>query len=129
MVGNNLGFKTGEAAKHAFTSHQTKYLRRKKTLKNLKRSGTAAEEVMKAEKDMQECLFLGWTILCMKEKNNLQNNEEDMKASETIEQYISEIDPDIFNDVDVQKRSSFIERSSSSLVSLQPEQPLGSENG
>ena len=84
---------------------------------------------MKAEKDMQECLFLGWTILCMKKKNNLQNNEEDMKAIETVEQYISEIDPDIFNDVDVQKRSSFIERSSSSLVSLEPEQPLGSENG
>ena len=59
-VAKDIGLETGEAAKNAFTSLRTKYVRRKKTLKDLKRSGTDAEKVMKAEKDMREYLFLSW---------------------------------------------------------------------
>ena len=38
-VAKDIGLETGEAAKNAFTSLRTKYVRRKKTLKDLKRSG------------------------------------------------------------------------------------------
>ena len=51
-VAKDIGLETGEAAKNAFRSLRTKYVRQKKTLKNLKRSGNDAEKVMKAEKDM-----------------------------------------------------------------------------
>ena len=51
-VAKDIGLETGEAAKNAFTSLRTKYVRRKKTLKDLKRSGTDAEKVMKTEKNM-----------------------------------------------------------------------------
>ena len=44
-----------------------------------------------------------------------------MKVRKTVGQCISETDPDIFNNVDVQNHSSFIEHNSSSLVSLEPE--------
>ena len=84
-------------------------MRRKKTLKDLKRSGTDAEKVMKAEKDMREYLFLSWLDSFVYERNNkcnLQNNENDMEASEPVEHNITEIDPIIFDDVDVQNRSS-----------------------
>ena len=57
-VAKDIGLKTGEAAKNALTTPRTKYVRRKKTLKYLKRSGTYAAKVMKAEKDMREYLFL-----------------------------------------------------------------------
>ena len=53
-VAKDIGLETGKAAKNAFTSLRTKYLRQKKTLKDLKKSGTDAEKVMKAEKDMRE---------------------------------------------------------------------------
>ena len=46
---------------------------------------------------------------------------EDMKVRKTVGKCISETDPDIFNNVDVQNHSSFIEHNSSSLVSLEPE--------
>ena len=52
VLGKDIGLETGEAAKNAFTSLRTKYVRRKKTLKDLKRSGTDAEKVMKTEKNM-----------------------------------------------------------------------------
>ena len=57
-VAKDIGLETRETAKNAFTSLRTKYVRRKKTLKDLKRSGTDAEKVMKAEKDMREYLFV-----------------------------------------------------------------------
>ena len=59
-VAKNIGIETSEAAKNAFTSLRTKYVRRKKTLKDLKRSGTDAEKVMESEKDMWKYLFLSW---------------------------------------------------------------------
>ena len=59
-VAKDIGLEIREATKNAFTIYRTKYVRRKKTLKDLKRSGTDAEKVMKAEKDMREYLFLGW---------------------------------------------------------------------
>ena len=37
-VGKNLSFETGEAAKNSFTSLQTTYMRRKKTLKDSKKA-------------------------------------------------------------------------------------------
>ena len=92
-------------------------MRRKETLKDLKRSRTDAEKVMKAEKDMREYLFLSRLDSFVYEKNNkcnLQNNENDMEASEPVEHNITKIDPIIFDDVDVQNRSS-------SLASLGPE--------
>ena len=113
----DIGLETGEAAKNAFTILRTKYVRRKETLKDLKRSRTDAEKVMKAEKDMREYLFLSWLDSFVYEKNNkcnLQNNENDMEASEPVEHNITKIDPIIFDDVDVQNRSS-------SLASLGPE--------
>ena len=116
-VAKDIGLETGEAAKNAFTSLRTKYVRRKKTLKDLKRFGTDAEKVMKAEKDMREYLFLSWLDSFVYERNNkcnLQNNENDMEASEPVEHNITEIDPIIFDDVDVQN-------SSSSPASLGPE--------
>ena len=108
-VAKDIGLETGEAAKNAFTSLRTKYVRRKKTLKDLKRSGTDAGKVMKTEKDMREYLFLSWLDSFVYERNNkcnLQNNENDMEASEPVERNITEIDPIIFDDVDVQNRSS-----------------------
>ena len=51
-VAKDIGLETDEAAKNAFTNLRRKYVRRKKTLKDLKRSGTNAEKVMKAEKDL-----------------------------------------------------------------------------
>ena len=83
-VAKDIGLETGEAAKNAFTSLRTKYVRRKKTLKHLKRSETDKKE-MKAEKDMREYLFLNWLDSFVYERNNkcnLQNNENDMEASE-----------------------------------------------
>ena len=59
-IGKNLGFKTGEAAKNAFTSLRTKYVKQKKSLEDSKRSGQDEEKVIKAEKDMREYLFLSW---------------------------------------------------------------------
>ena len=107
-VEKDIGLETGEATKNAFTSLRTKYVRRKKTLKDLKRSGTDAEKVMKAEKDMREYLFLSWLDRFVHERNkcNLQNNENDMEASEPVEHNITEIDAIIFDDVDIQNRSS-----------------------
>ena len=108
-VAKDIGLETGEAAKNAFTSLLTRYVRRKKTLKDLKRSGTDAEKVMKAEKDMREYLFLSWLDSFVYERNNkcnLQNNENDMEGSAPVEHNIAEIDPIIFDDVDIQNRSS-----------------------
>ena len=105
-VAKDIGLEIGEAAKNAFTSLRTKYVRQKKTLK---RSGTDAEKVMKAEKDMREYLFLSWLDSFVYERNNkcnLQNNENDMESSEPVEYDITEIDPIIFDDVDVRNRSS-----------------------
>ena len=116
-VAKDIGLETGEAAKNAFPSLRTKYVRRKKNLKDLKRSGTDAEKVMKAEKVMREYLFLSWLdsfVYGRNNKCNLQNNENDMEASEPAEHNITEIDPIIFDDVDVQNRSS-------SPASLDPE--------
>ena len=48
--------------------------------------------------------FLNWLDSFIYERNNkynLQNNEEDMEASEPIEKYITEIYHDIFNNVGV----------------------------
>ena len=59
-IGKNLGFKTDEAAKNAFTSLRTKYVKQKKSLEDSKRSGQDEEKVIKAEKDMREYLFLSW---------------------------------------------------------------------
>ena len=64
---------------------------------------------MKAESDMREYLFLSWLDIVVYERNNkcnLQNNENDMEASEPAEHNITEIDPIIFDDVDVQSRRS-----------------------
>ena len=64
---------------------------------------------MKAESDMREYLFLSWLDIFVYERNNkcnLQNNENDMEASEPAEHNITEIDPIIFDDVDVQNRRS-----------------------
>ena len=108
-VAKDIGLETGEAAKNAFTNFRAKYVRRKKTLKDLKRSGTDTEKVMKAEKDMREYLFLGWLDSFTYERNNkcnLQNNENDKEASEPVEHSITEIDPIIFGDVNVQNRGS-----------------------
>ena len=108
-VAKDIGLDTGEAAKNAFTSLRTKYVRRKKTFKELKRSGADAEKVMKAEKDMREFLFLSWLDSFVYERNNkcnLQNNLNDMEASEPVEHNITEIDLIIFDDVDVHNRSS-----------------------
>lgn len=58
VVGKDLGFRISEAAKHALISHQN--MRQKKTLKDPKRSSIDAEKLMKAEKDMEEYLFLSW---------------------------------------------------------------------
>ena len=108
-VAKDIGLETGEAAKNTFTSLRTKSVRRKKTLKDLKRFGTDAEKVMKAEKDMREYLFLSWLdgfVYKRNNKCNLQNNENDMEASESVEHNITEIDLIIFGNVDVQNRSS-----------------------
>ena len=88
--------------------------------KSLKRS---AIDVMKTENDRRVYFFLSWldNFVYKRSKCNLQNNEEEgMEASEPVKQYISEIDPDIFNDMDVQNRSSFIKNNSSSPVTLEP---------
>ena len=53
-VAKDIGLELGEAAKNAFTSLRTRYVRQKKTLKDLRRSGTNAEN------DMWEYLFLRW---------------------------------------------------------------------
>ena len=90
-------------------------MRQKKILEDLKRSGTEAEKIMKAEKDMREYLFLIWLDSFVYERNNkcnLQNNENDMEASEPVEHNIT--DPIIFDDGDVQNRGS-------STASLGPE--------
>ena len=50
-----------------------------------------------------------------------------MEASEPVEQYISEIDPDILNKVDSQNRSSFIEQNSSSRYHLNLKQQMLAE--
>ena len=108
-VAKDIGLETGETAKNAFTSLRTKYVRRKKTMKELKRSRTDAEKVMKAEKDIREYLFLSWLDSFVYERINqcnLQNNENDMEPSEPVEHSITEIDPITFDDVDVQNRSS-----------------------
>ena len=108
-VAKDIDLETGEAVKNAFTSLRTNYVKRKKTLKNLKRSGTDSEKVMKAEKDMREYLFLSWLDSFVYERNNkcnLQNNENDMESSEPVEYDITEIDPIIFDNVDVRNRSS-----------------------
>ena len=84
-------------------------MRRKKTLKDLKKSGADAEKVIKAEKDMREYLFFSWFDSFVYERSNkcnLQNNENDMEASEPTENNITEIDPIIIDNVDVQSRSS-----------------------
>ena len=60
---------------------------------------------MKAEKDMQEYLFLSWLDSFLYERNNkcnLQNNENDME----VEHSKTEIDPFIFDDMDLQNKSS-----------------------
>ena len=44
-----------------------------------------------------------------------------MEASDPVEQCTIDIDPDIFNNEDVQNRSSFTGHNSSSLVSLEPQ--------
>ena len=78
---------------------------------------------MKTENDRRVYFFLSWldNFVYKRNKCNLQNNEEEgMEASEPVKQYISEIDPDIFNDMDVQNRSSFIKNNSSSPVTLEP---------
>ena len=105
-VGKNLGFETGEAAtaKKCFHQSSNKVCERKEELKRLKKSDTDVKKVMKAEKNMRDYLFLSWLDSFMYERNiqyNLQSNEEDMETSEPVEQYISEIHPDIFNNVDV----------------------------
>ena len=72
---------------------------------------------MKAEKDMRECLFLSWLDSFVYERNNkcnLQNNENDVEASKPVEHNMTEIDPIISDDVDVQNRNS-------SPASLRPE--------
>ena len=64
---------------------------------------------MKAEKDMREYLFLSWLGSFAYERNNkcnLQHNENDMQASEPVEHNVAEIDPILFDDVDVRNRSS-----------------------
>ena len=73
---------------------------------------------------MGEYLSLSWLdnfVYERNEKGDLQNNKEDMEASEPAEQYMSQIDPDIFSNVDVHNRRSFIEHNSSSPLSLRPE--------
>ena len=108
-MAKDISLETGETAKNAFTSLRTKYVRQKKTLKDLKRSGTDAEKVMKAEKDMRVYFFLCWLDSFVYERSNkcnLQNNENDMEAIEPVEHNITEIDPFSFDDVDVQNRSS-----------------------
>ena len=114
-VKKDLGFEPDEAAKSDFTSLQTKYLRRKKTLKD---SNSWKKKVIKAEMDMREYL-LSWlgNFVYKRNKCNFQNSKEDMEASEPVVQYNSEIDPDIFDEVDIQNRSSFIEHI---LLSLEP---------
>ena len=95
-------------------------MRRKKTLKDLKRSGTDAEKVIKAEKDMREYLFLSWLDSFVYERNNkcnLQNNENDMEASEPVEHNITEIDPIIIYDVDVPESGNVIAEKPSSVIS------------
>ena len=104
-VAKDIDLETGEAAKDTFTSLRTKYVRRKKTLEDFKRSGTNAEKVMKAEKYMREYLFLSWLDSFVYEKNNkynLQNKENDMEASEPLEHNINEIDRIVVDDVVVQ---------------------------
>ena len=63
-IGKDLGFETSETAKKAFTSLRTKYVRRKKTLKNSERCGANAEKVMKAEKTCGRDIYsFVWAIL------------------------------------------------------------------
>ena len=53
--------------------------------------------------EMGEYLSLSWLdnfVYERNEKGDLQNNKEDMEASEPAEQYMSQIDPDIFSNVD-----------------------------
>ena len=75
-VAKNIGIETSEAAKNAFTSLRTKYVRRKKTLKDLKRFGTDVEKVMKAEKDMREYFFLSWLDSFVYERNFFDLNQK-----------------------------------------------------
>ena len=70
VVLKDISLETDEAAKNAFTSLLMKYVRRKKTLKDLKRSGTDTKKVMKAEKDMREYLVLSWLDNFVCERNN-----------------------------------------------------------
>ena len=69
--------------------------------------------------DMREYLLSWFGNFVYKRNNkcNFQNSKEDMEASEPVVQYNSEIDPDIFDEVDIQNRSSFIEHI---LLSLEP---------
>ena len=70
VVIKDIGLETGEPAKNAFTTFRTKYVRRKKTLKDLKSSGTYAKKVMNVEKDMLEYLSLSWFDSFVCERNN-----------------------------------------------------------
>ena len=69
--------------------------------------------------DMREYLlsWLGNFVYKRNKKCNFQNSKEDMEASEPVVQYNSEIDSDIFDEEDIQNRSSFIEHI---LLSLEP---------
>ena len=81
-VGKYLGFETGEAAKNIFTSLRTKYVKRKKILKDPKKIVTDAKRVMKAKKGMQDYGFLSWLEYFVYERNNkcnLQNNGDDIR--------------------------------------------------
>ena len=75
-----------KAAKNAFSSLRTKCVRCKKALKNSKRSDIDAEKGEKdMGKDMLEYLLFG----CMKEATvvtNPQNNQEDIEASEPVDE-------------------------------------------
>ena len=131
-VAKDIHLETGEASKNAFTSLRTKYMRGKKTLKDLKRSGTDAEKVMKAEKYMREYLFLSWLDSFVYQRNNkfhLQNNGNDMEASEPVEHNITEIDHIIFDDVDVQNRSSSPEYLSGNVIEEKPSSLISQATG
>ena len=111
MVSSSKGYwlRNRRSCKECFHESSNEICETKEDLKDLKRSGTDAEKVMKAEKDMREYLFLNWLDCFVYERNNmcnLQNNENDMEANEPVEHNITEIDPIVFDDVDVQNRSS-----------------------
>ena len=77
VVGKELNFGSGEYAKNAFRSLHTKYVRRKNTLKESKKSGTGSEKVKKAEKDIREYLFLSWLDNFAYERNSKCNLQHD----------------------------------------------------